>query len=133
MTYLKPFPAIAIADFRLKKKDTYDESDKYSDQFDLSQLKPEEQLDKLTDAVDQQLGVTDWVNVNTVITVAWSEWIELDYIVKRAIIKRTNEIIRNRQTKETKLKDDFEMKLASSASMNIKDISNTPIGRLMNR
>lgn len=130
---LRPYPVVPIADFRLAKKDTYDETDKHSDQFDLSILSEEAHLDKLAAEYDHRYKVSDWVNVNTVITISWNEWIDFDTILRRAIVNRTNEITRQRQANENKIKDDFEMKLASSANMNIKDISNTNIGRIMSR
>lgn len=58
----------------------------------------------------------------------------LDALIKRAIVNEVNEIVKERERKMNQKEKDIEMQMAKvNSELKLKDMSNTAIGRLMNR
>lgn len=58
----------------------------------------------------------------------------LDGLIKRAIVNEVNEIVKERERKMNQKEKDLEMQMAKvNSELKLKDMSNTAIGRLMNR
>lgn len=135
LVFLRPFPCRPVAEFRLKPKDDYDPTDKYSfdlrEQFDLSFFNQDKELEAKSKAIDEKYDISSWVKINTVITVSWKEWISFDLLIKRAIINNIEEIVRERQNRESSLANSLQD--LPSSSMNFKNMNNTPVGRILNR
>jgi hypothetical protein len=81
-----------------------------------------------------KLQIGDWVRVNSVVKMSWSEWIGLDLLVKKAIVLEVNNSIEeNNRRIETKERE-MKMELAQAhTKLSFKDQSNSAVSHLMGR
>ena len=126
MTYQKPFPAIR---YMYSEYAYLDEDEQGAFKAKL-QWQEEDKVKKFS----EKYRVKDWLYVHSTFPISWTEWIQLDYYLQRAILQETEEVVREREKAVKQREMDFKMEMAKSNSeLKFKDISNTNIGRLMGR
>lgn len=126
MTYQKPFPAIRY----MYSEYSYLTEEEQGEFKAKLHWQEEDRVKKFS----EKYRVKDWLYVHSTFPISWTEWIQLDYYLQRAILQETEEVVREREKAVKQREMDFKMEMAKSNSeLKFKDISNTNIGRLMGR
>jgi hypothetical protein len=115
LVYNCPFPAKAIAEFRIKKpviEEEEDDDGTFKPDFSLGQQFWG--LDDLAKQYSEKYDVKNWVAVNTVITISWQEWQTFDSLLKRAIVNEVNFIVEERDRKSNELLNNIKSSTPTS-------------------